>query len=194
MRSVENAVRRWGFYRVAGCDEVGRGCLAGPVVAGAVILDPSFHIPGLADSKTITAADLAGKVVVLHFWEYRDTPLEEPYGQTGYLDFLSRKHGKGNVLVYGVNVDPKLGDDETRRGSIASARRLKSFMNLSFPILLDDGALLKRVGDPRQGGGKLPLFLVINKEGKIAEYSAGLYDVQANTGLAELDAVIEKLK
>jgi ribonuclease HII len=50
-------LRRWGFYRVAGCDEVGRGCLAGPVVAGAVILDPARHIPGLSDSKTITAAE-----------------------------------------------------------------------------------------------------------------------------------------
>jgi ribonuclease HII len=57
MRTLENASRRWGFYRVAGCDEVGRGCLAGPVVAGAVILDPDRHIPGLADSKTITAAE-----------------------------------------------------------------------------------------------------------------------------------------
>jgi ribonuclease HII len=57
MRTLENAARRWGFYRVAGCDEVGRGCLAGPVVAGVVILDPGRHIPGLADSKTITAAE-----------------------------------------------------------------------------------------------------------------------------------------
>jgi ribonuclease HII len=56
MRTVENAVRRWGFYRVAGCDEVGRGCLAGPVVASAVVLDPTRHIPGLADSKTLTAS------------------------------------------------------------------------------------------------------------------------------------------
>jgi ribonuclease HII len=57
MRTLENAARRWGFYRIAGCDEVGRGCLAGPVVAGAVILDPDRHIPGLSDSKTITAAE-----------------------------------------------------------------------------------------------------------------------------------------
>jgi len=57
MRTLENAIRRWGFYRVAGCDEVGRGCLAGPVTAGAVILDPDRHIPGLADSKTITALE-----------------------------------------------------------------------------------------------------------------------------------------
>lgn len=57
MRTLENAARRWGFYRVAGCDEVGRGCLAGPVVAGAVILNPDAHIAGLADSKTITALE-----------------------------------------------------------------------------------------------------------------------------------------
>jgi len=57
MRTLENAVRRWGFYRVAGCDEVGRGCLAGPVTAGAVILDPDRHIPGLAESKTVTALE-----------------------------------------------------------------------------------------------------------------------------------------
>jgi ribonuclease HII len=57
MRTLENACRRWGFYRIAGCDEVGRGCLAGPVVAGVVILDPDRHIPGLSDSKTITALE-----------------------------------------------------------------------------------------------------------------------------------------
>lgn len=41
---------------VAGVDEVGRGPLAGPVVAAAVILDPARPIAGLADSKQLTAA------------------------------------------------------------------------------------------------------------------------------------------
>lgn len=41
---------------IAGVDEAGRGPLAGPVVAAAVILDPVRPIPGLADSKTLTAA------------------------------------------------------------------------------------------------------------------------------------------
>ena len=40
---------------VAGVDEVGRGPLAGPVVAAAVILDPSQAIQGLADSKVLSA-------------------------------------------------------------------------------------------------------------------------------------------
>jgi len=37
----------------AGCDEAGRGCLAGPVVAAAVILDPKKVILGLNDSKKL---------------------------------------------------------------------------------------------------------------------------------------------
>ncbi|MCP5151230.1 MAG: ribonuclease HII [Chromatiales bacterium] len=42
--------------RVAGVDEAGRGPLAGPVVAAAVVLDPSRPIAGVADSKTLSAA------------------------------------------------------------------------------------------------------------------------------------------
>jgi len=43
-----------GFSRVAGVDEVGRGPLAGPVVAAAVILRPGTAIPGAGDSKTLS--------------------------------------------------------------------------------------------------------------------------------------------
>ncbi|HUU34485.1 MAG TPA: ribonuclease HII [Vicinamibacterales bacterium] len=55
-RTTENLYRRYGFGLIAGVDEVGRGCLAGPVLACAVVLDPARHIPGLADSKLLTAA------------------------------------------------------------------------------------------------------------------------------------------
>ena len=57
MRTLENALRRVGFVHVAGVDEVGRGCLAGPVVAAAVVLDPDRHIPGVCDSKLVPAAE-----------------------------------------------------------------------------------------------------------------------------------------
>lgn len=50
---------------IAGVDEAGRGPLAGPVYAAAVILDPARPIKGLRDSKVLTAAareDLAGLI------------------------------------------------------------------------------------------------------------------------------------
>jgi len=53
-RTEENQLRRFGFCRIAGADEVGRGCLAGPVYAAVVVLDPDRHIPGLCDSKLAT--------------------------------------------------------------------------------------------------------------------------------------------
>jgi ribonuclease HII len=42
---------------VGGTDEVGRGCLAGPVVAGAVVLHPDRHIPGVCDSKAVQSGE-----------------------------------------------------------------------------------------------------------------------------------------
>src|ERR1700730_117444 len=43
-----------GLSRVAGIDEAGRGPLAGPVVAAAVILSPNFSLDGINDSKQLT--------------------------------------------------------------------------------------------------------------------------------------------
>jgi ribonuclease HII len=56
-RTLENALRRIGFVYVAGTDEVGRGCLAGPVVAAAVVLHPDRHVPRVADSKAVPALE-----------------------------------------------------------------------------------------------------------------------------------------
>lgn len=51
---MENSYHKGGLE--AGCDEAGRGCLAGPVVAAAVILPDDFHHPWLNDSKQVTEA------------------------------------------------------------------------------------------------------------------------------------------
>lgn len=53
--SFEADLRTAGALRVAGVDEVGRGPLAGPVTAAAVVLDPARIPPGLNDSKALTA-------------------------------------------------------------------------------------------------------------------------------------------
>jgi ribonuclease HII len=51
---IENEVYRAGFRLVAGVDEAGRGPLAGPVVAAAVIFPPGAVLPGVTDSKKLT--------------------------------------------------------------------------------------------------------------------------------------------
>lgn len=49
-------IKKWTNCNIeAGCDEVGRGCLAGPVVAAAVIIDENFGHPLINDSKKLTA-------------------------------------------------------------------------------------------------------------------------------------------
>jgi ribonuclease HII len=53
---LEEHLRREGYTLVAGVDEVGRGPLAGPVVAAAVILPLQWDDPGVADSKSLGAA------------------------------------------------------------------------------------------------------------------------------------------
>ena len=50
----ERTLRAQGFGRIAGADEAGRGALAGPLVAAAVILPAGFDLEGIADSKLLT--------------------------------------------------------------------------------------------------------------------------------------------
>src|SRR5437764_12297748 len=50
----ERRLRAEGFCRIAGADEAGRGALAGPLVAAAVILPDGFDLDGVADSKMLT--------------------------------------------------------------------------------------------------------------------------------------------
>ncbi len=53
--SAEITAQADGFARVCGIDEAGRGPLAGPVVAAAVVLPTGYELPGLNDSKKLTA-------------------------------------------------------------------------------------------------------------------------------------------
>ena len=56
MRDHEREAEHSGYRSVAGVDEAGRGPLAGPVVAAAVILPPELSLPGLRDSKKMSPA------------------------------------------------------------------------------------------------------------------------------------------
>ena len=54
MRGLEDQFAAAGYELVAGIDEAGRGCLAGPVVAAAVVVGPDCLIPGVDDSKRLS--------------------------------------------------------------------------------------------------------------------------------------------
>ncbi|HVX61958.1 MAG TPA: TlpA disulfide reductase family protein [Pirellulales bacterium] len=148
-----------------------------------------FGINGLSQAK-LSESDLPGNVTLLHFWDYRNEPLEEPYGQVGYLEFLFNRHKAAGLKVYGVAVDGRFGDESARGAATSGVRKLKSFMNLSYPILLDSGSLVKQFGDPRLVGATLPLFAVIGPDGKIMHYHVGYYPVDLRQGLKELDDVV----
>lgn len=53
LRGLEERLAQAGYVSIAGVDEAGRGALAGPVVAAAVVLDPFFMVPGVDDSKLL---------------------------------------------------------------------------------------------------------------------------------------------
>lgn len=155
---------------------------------------PAFEVTTL-DKKTINSKDLAGKIVVLHFWDYEGEPLAEPYGQVGYLDFLSNKRKKFGIEVVGVAVNESFSDGAKASGALRSVRKLREFMNLSYPIGTDDSTLLAKFGDPRKLGAKLPLWVVINPDGKIAHYHVGFYAIKPDEGLRPLDeAVMKQIK
>lgn len=78
--ALENGLRAQGLGVIAGVDEAGRGPLAGPVSAAAVILDPDRPIAGLADSKALSArrrALLFDKIVEKSTFSVAFSPPEE---------------------------------------------------------------------------------------------------------------------
>ena len=92
---------------LAGVDEVGRGPLAGDVVAAAVILDPRKPIDGLADSKKFS--DRAPRKTVCRNLRERDQL------------FHGARHGRRNrQLEYSAG---DIARDEARGGAIARATR-----------------------------------------------------------------------
>jgi peroxiredoxin len=152
---------------------------------------PEFELHSLA-GDAIAPDAYAGKTVLLHFWKYHDDPLSEPYGQVGYIEFLKTQceRRKLDVAIYGVAVDPRLGDPEARGAVVRQIRKLAEFMNLSYPIAADDGTLLQKFGDPRRVGAELPLWIVLTPDGKVAHYKAGYYDIKPDEGLRQLQEAI----
>jgi len=153
---------------------------------------PEFRLEGLGGAA-LSSGDLKGQVTVLHFWDYREAPLKEPYGQVGYLDFLHKRHKDAGLAVYGVAVNADFADERRRDAAIRSTSRLRSFFNLGYGVLLDGGTALRAFGDPTSIDAALPLYVVIGRDGKIAHYHVGLHEQRADRGLYQLDEVVSQL-
>ena len=153
---------------------------------------PKFSLT-LTDNTAVSADSLNDKITVLHFWEYQGEPLVEPYGQVGYLEFLYNKRRKLGVQVYGIAVDARLAEQQSAPAALKSINKLKSFMNLDYGIAIDDGKLLAKFGDPTKYGAKLPLWVVIGPDGKVAHFHAGFYKINPDEGLRELDDLLVKM-
>ncbi|MFP6763307.1 MAG: hypothetical protein VB858_06810 [Planctomycetaceae bacterium] len=150
---------------------------------------PEFSLTSLT-KKTISSQTQKKRITVLHFWDYQGDRLEEPYGQVGYLDFLKNKRGRLGVDFVGVAVNANFGDPQTTGTALRSVRKLRDFMNLSYPISPDAGDQITKFGDPRSLGAKLPLWVVIGHDGKVAHYHVGFYSIKPDEGLRSLDTLL----
>ena len=111
--SVEHRSRRRGVWPVAGTDEAGRGPLAGPVVAAAVILDPSAIPDGLDDSKRMT-------------FEARERV---------YLTIIGSAIAVGVASVCAVSIDRS----DIRKASLEAMRRAVAALTMRPALVLADG-------------------------------------------------------
>jgi peroxiredoxin len=153
---------------------------------------PDFSLRDLSN-QPIRLSSLRGRVVVLHFWEYAGPQLEAPYGEVGYLDFLHRKLRGKRVAVFGIAAHPGLFDAMQRQSVLKRVIDFTKFMNLSYPILLDEEGVLRRFGDPRTVGGKLPLYVVIDPSGILTAYHPGYWSSSPDEGLRELETTVVRL-
>lgn len=112
---IEDNARAAGYQAVVGVDEVGRGPLAGPVVAAAVLLPPGHVVPGLADSKRLTARQ-------------RDTVY---------------RHIQQHALSYGIGVVAHTVIDQRHIAHATQDAMLQAVQRLCSPpdLLLIDGIM-----------------------------------------------------
>lgn len=116
---MERVLWRRGLTVVAGADEVGRGPLAGPVVAAAVVLPPDCHLPGVDDSKRLT----------------------EKQRQAAYPRILARALAWGVGVVAAEEIDRL----NIRNAAFLAVRRALAALGPSWPpqfLLLDGNARL----------------------------------------------------
>ncbi len=123
----ERRAREQGSKHIAGVDEVGRGCLFGPVVAVAVILDPEKPIRGLDDSKRV---DPKTREALSHRIRERAVAVAVGAADSGRIDCINiyqaaRRAMRDAVLALPVSADYVLVDAMTIDLEVAQQRLIK---------------------------------------------------------------------
>tara|TARA_R110000868_G_scaffold76499_2_gene219871 strand:+ start:14439 stop:15035 length:597 start_codon:yes stop_codon:yes gene_type:complete len=95
-----------GSHLIAGVDEAGRGPLAGPVVAAAVILDPARPIAGLGDSKVISEKRRASLALQIRHYAWVGVGIAEPEE----IDRLNILHASMTAMRRAVMALPRRPD------------------------------------------------------------------------------------
>lgn len=98
--AYERKLIRQGFKLIAGVDEVGRGPLAGPIMAAAVILPHKYSLPGLNDSKKLTA-----KTRERLFREIKKVAVGIGIASVGHRQIDKINIGRANLLVMKLAVE-----------------------------------------------------------------------------------------
>lgn len=91
----------------AGCDEAGRGCLAGSVFAAAVILPPDFHHPLLNDSKQMSARNRDTLRAIIERESVAWAVAEIPAGRIDEINILNTSFEGMNTAIRQLSVAPQ---------------------------------------------------------------------------------------
>jgi len=118
---VETYLRVAGYRLIAGVDEAGRGSLAGPVVAAAVILPPACAIDGVDDSKALSA----------HRREQLDLAIRAEAVAVGFgviLNCLQKVKAQLSYVTTGQDVpsDIEVGEGRVIAGLILGKRKIQT--------------------------------------------------------------------
>lgn len=143
------------------------------------------------NGRPFDATKLKGESTVLHFWSYTQKSLEEPYGQVAYLEFMKARNTTDGLNVIGVVTNPLIQSPENKKAELRSARQVAEFMNLSYPILYDDGQLQKQCDPTSAATNDSPVWIVLDATGRVVHYHQGFYEVDGKRGLKELADAIE---
>lgn len=119
-------------YKEAGCDEAGRGCLAGPVFAAAVILPDDFFHPVLNDSKQLTAEQRSEMRVYIEenaiAWNVASVDHEE----IDRINILNASFKSMHLALDGLSITPEL--------LLIDGNRFRAYKNIAHHCMVKGDA------------------------------------------------------